>query len=59
MYIRKTRDRYDIMAYYDSNIGWERETSEDTLSKAKQRLREYRENGVGIYRLEKHREPIK
>ena len=51
MYKRKTIDRYDIMSY-----GWECECSEYTYTEAKQTLKEYRENGSGCYRLEKHRE---
>lgn len=54
MYIRKTIDRWDIMANY--GYGWEVECCEYSYKEAKQRLKEYRENGGGIYRLEKHRE---
>ena len=53
-YIRKTVDRWDIMSNY--GYGWECEVSEYTFKEAKQRLKEYRENGGGVYRLEKHRE---
>ncbi len=53
-YIRKTVDRWDIMGNY--GYGWECECSEYTFKEAKQRLKEYRENGGGCYRLEKHRE---
>jgi len=53
-YIRKTIDRWDIMGNY--GYGWECECSEYTFKEAKQRLKEYRENGGGCYRLEKHRE---
>lgn len=35
---------------------WERVHSEYTYKEAKQRLKEYRENGGGCYRLEKRRE---
>ena len=51
---RKTVDRWDIMGNY--GYGWECEVSEYTHKEAKQRLKEYRENGAGCYRLEKHRE---
>ena len=53
-YVRKTVDRWDIMSNY--GYGWECECSEYTYKEAKQRLKEYRENGGGCYRLEKHRE---
>ena len=53
-YIRKTVDRWDIMSNY--GYGWECECSEYTFKEAKQRLKEYRENGGGCYRLEKSRE---
>lgn len=53
-YIRKTVDRWDIMSNY--GYGWECECSEYTYKEAKQRLKEYWENGGGCYRLEKHRE---
>nr|DAZ41418.1 MAG TPA: hypothetical protein [Caudoviricetes sp.] len=56
MYKRKTIDRWDIMGNYGTE--WECECSEYTLKLAKQRLKEYRENGCGLYRLEKHRELI-
>lgn len=44
-YIRKTVDRWDIMSNY--GYGWECECSEYTWKDAKQRLKEYRENGGG------------
>lgn len=53
-YVRKTIDRWDIMANY--GYGWDCECSEYTYAEARQTLREYRENGSGTYRLEKHRE---
>ena len=58
MYIRKTRDRYDI----ETNWGysWECECSEYTWSDAKRTLEEYRKNSHGRYasRVKKHREKI-
>lgn len=54
MYERKTVDRWDIMSNY--GYGWECENSECTYKDAKRSLKEYRENGGGLYRLEKHRE---
>ena len=53
-YVRKTVDCWDMMSNY--GYGWECECSEYTRKEAKQTLREYRENGDGSYRLEKHRE---
>ena len=56
MYERKTRDRWDLMSNY--GYGWECEFSDYTYDEARQTLKVYRENGNGIYRLEKHREKI-
>lgn len=56
MYIRKTRDRWDIMTNY--GYGWECECSEYTYKEARQTAREYRENIRGNVRIEKHREKI-
>jgi hypothetical protein len=53
-YKRITIDRWDIISDY--GYGWECECSEYTAQEAEQRLKEYRENGSGRYRLEKHRE---
>ena len=55
-YIRKTIDRWDIMG--NEGYGWYCECSEYSRQEAKQTLKEYRENGRGVYRLEKHREKI-
>ncbi len=55
-YIRKTVDRWDIMGNY--GYGGDCECSEYTYKEAKQRLKEYRENGGGAYRLEKRREKL-
>ena len=55
-YVRKTRDRYDIMTNY--GYGWECECSEYTYKEAKDRYKEYKENVQGSVRLEKHRERI-
>ena len=54
MYNRKTVDRWDIMGYYGTE--WDCECSEYTYKEAKERMKEYCENGGGAYRLEKHRE---
>lgn len=60
MYIRKTRDRWDIETNY--GYGWETENSEYTRADAKRSLREYRENiGAGYgaaVRMVKRRERI-
>lgn len=57
-YVRKTRDRWDIMTNW--GYGWDCECSEYTWKEAKQTLKEYRENyaGQATVRLEKHREKI-
>lgn len=57
MYIRKTVDRWDVMGNY--GYGWECECSEYARADALTRLKEYRDNGGGAYRLEKHREIAK
>jgi len=64
MYVRKTRDRWDIMTNY--GYGWECECSEYDLKEAKSTLRTYREEapylrrqfGVFAVRMEKHREKL-
>ena len=58
MYVRKTRDRWDIMTNY--GYGWECECSEYSAKDAKQTLKEYRENSAGRFsvQLEKHREKM-
>lgn len=56
-YKRKTVDRWDIMSNY--GYGRECECSEYTYKEARQTIKEYRENGGGLYRLEKRREPIR
>lgn len=55
-YIRKTRDVWRLQGNY--GYGWETECEESTRGDGLQRLREYRENGPGAYRLRKGREPI-
>lgn len=56
MYIRKTIDRWDIMANY--GYGWEYECSSYSKKEALADLKAYRENSNGFYHLEKHREKI-
>lgn len=53
---RKTRDEWRISGNY--GYGWDVECTEDTLREARARLREYRENGGGAYKLTKHRVKI-
>ena len=55
-YRRKTRDEYRISGNY--GYGWDVECTEDTPSEARKRLKEYRENGGGRYKLTKHRVKI-
>lgn len=55
-YIRKTRDRWDIMTNY--GYGWDCECSEYTWADARRTAQEYRENIRGAVRIEKHRERI-
>lgn len=55
-YVRKTRDRWDIMTNY--GYGWEAECSAYTLKEAKADARAYRENTRAAVRIEKHREKI-
>ena len=56
MYVRKTRDRWDIETNY--GYGWEVECSEYTLKDAKMNLRAYRDNISGLVRLVKRREKV-
>lgn len=56
MYVRKTKDRYDIVTNY--GYGWEVEVSEYTLAEAKRTAKEYRYNTNAMIRIEKHREKI-
>ena len=55
-YQRKTKDVYNLMSNY--GYGWEIELTEDTKKEAFERLKEYRENASGQYRIEKKRIPI-
>lgn len=57
-YIRKTRDRWDIMTNW--GYGWECEYSAYSRQEARDILRDYRENACGRFavRMEKHRERI-
>ena len=42
MYIRKTKDEYEVQGYYSQD--WEAVCSEDTRKEARMRLKEYTEN---------------
>ena len=42
MYIRKTKDDYEVQGYYSQD--WEAVCSEDTRKEARMRLKEYTEN---------------
>lgn len=54
MYIRKTRDEYNIQGDY--GYGFEDVCCEDTWREARERLREYRENEPGVaFRIKKAR----
>ena len=44
MYIRKTRDVYEIHVDYGYGDGFEHEITESTWAEGKARLKEYREN---------------
>lgn len=57
-YQRKTRDVYQLLADYGTD-GWEYVLEENTLSEARKRLREYRENAPQYeYKIKKVRERI-
>ena len=55
-YKRKTADEYTVQGFYCN--GWEDLTTEETRREAKERLKEYRENAPGVYRLVKRRVKI-
>ncbi len=57
-YIRKTKTVYRIQGNYGYGHGWETECEEDTRKEALARLKEYRENGPGSYRLRVGREKL-
>lgn len=59
MYQRKTRDEFEVQGNHGYGHGWEVETTEDTRKDARARLREYRDNAPGEYRIVKRRIPIK
>ena len=50
-YTRKTKDEFIIQGDYGYGHGFEDECTEETRKEARQRLKEYRDNAPGIYRL--------
>ena len=52
-YIRKTKDEYTLQGYYA--YGWEDLVSEESNKEIKKRMKEYRENEGGTYRVVKRR----
>ncbi len=53
---RTTRDEYELQGNYGH--GWECLTTEETMSEARERRREYVENEGGSYRIKARRVPI-
>jgi hypothetical protein len=57
--VRTTRDIWVVQGNYRNGHGWEDLTAEDTWKEIKKRLKEYRENEVGIpFRAISRRERI-
>lgn len=57
-YIRKTYDEYQLQADYGYGDGWECICAEESRKEIHQRLKEYRENEGGNYRIVCKRIPI-
>lgn len=55
-YERKTKDIYILMSNY--GYGWEEELEEDTHEEIRQRIKEYRENTNGQFKIKRKRVPI-
>lgn len=55
-YKRKTETVYNVQGFYYGE--WETVTAETEFYKARERLKEYRENQPGAYRLWRTRERI-
>jgi len=56
MYIRKTTDEFEIQGNYGDTYGFEMVATEDNWKQAKQTIKEYRENEIGIsFRIVKKR----
>jgi len=57
MYVRKTRDTYELWINY--GYGWEHELTEDSFREYRERRKEYRENCLQYpTRLVRRREKI-
>ena len=56
MYIRKTKDEYEIQGNY--GYGWETVTTEETFRAAKEQVKCYRDNEPGSHRIKMVRVPI-
>jgi hypothetical protein len=58
MYIRKTKDEYQLITNY--GYGWEVELTEETYKEAKTQLKCYRENASGLtgIKIKKVRAPL-
>ncbi len=54
-YERKTTDNFELEGNY--GFGWEYLTAEETRKEIRQRLKEYRENEGGNYRVVNRRIP--
>ncbi len=57
-YIRKTYDEYQLQANYGYGDGRECICAEESRKEIRQRLKEYRENEGGNYRIVCKRTPI-
>lgn len=55
-YKRKTKDEWQLWSNY--GYGWEHEISEDTWKEMRERLKEYRQNTNGNFRVKKVRVKI-
>lgn len=58
MYVRKTKDEYEIQGYYGGQYGWECVTTEETWKEAMVNLRLCRENEPYPFRCRKKRVPV-
>lgn len=50
-YIRKTYDEWQLQGNYGYGDGWELLCAEDSRKECRERLKEYRENEDGNYRI--------
>lgn len=58
MYVRKTKDEYEIQGYYGGQYGWECVTTEETWKEAKEQVKCYRDNEPYSFRIRTKRIPI-